>query len=81
MAMVLSSHTGGYLWSGGHLRDLRRTKPLYSNLQPRIDSPLRADNLWINLPSDASIERLNQAIEKLVVRMSSSRLGPQAASD
>jgi ATP-dependent Lhr-like helicase len=34
-------------------------------LQPHIESPLRADNLWINLPSDVSIEHLNQTIQEL----------------
>jgi len=34
-------------------------------LRPHFKSPLRADNLWINLPSDASIEHLNQTIQRL----------------
>jgi len=34
-------------------------------LQPHIDSPLHADNLWINLPADISLERLNRAIQEL----------------
>ena len=34
-------------------------------LQPHFESPLRADNLWINLPSDMSIERLKQTIQEL----------------
>lgn len=34
-------------------------------LRPFIESPLRADNLWIDLPSDASIERLNKIIQEL----------------
>jgi ATP-dependent Lhr-like helicase len=34
-------------------------------LQPHVDAPLRADNLWINLPQDISIERLNQTIQEL----------------
>jgi ATP-dependent Lhr-like helicase len=36
-------------------------------LQPHLNSPLRADNLWINLPPDASIERLNQTIQELCI--------------
>ncbi len=43
---------------------LATNQTIVQYLQPRIDSPLRADNLWINLPSDASIERLNQAIQE-----------------
>jgi ATP-dependent Lhr-like helicase len=34
-------------------------------LQPHIDSPLRADNFWINLPADISLERLNHVIHDL----------------
>lgn len=34
-------------------------------LQPHFDSPFRADNLGINLPSDTSIERLNKAVDEL----------------
>ena len=34
-------------------------------LQPHVNSPLRADNLWINLPSDLSIDHLNQIIQEL----------------
>ena len=34
-------------------------------LQPHVDSPLRADNLWISLPQDISIERLNHTIRDL----------------
>lgn len=34
-------------------------------LQPRIESPLRADNLWISLPSNVSIEHLSRAIQEL----------------
>jgi len=34
-------------------------------LQPHIDSPLRADNLWINLPADLPMERLNGIIQEL----------------
>ena len=34
-------------------------------LQPHVDSPLRADNFWINLPADLSIERLNRTIQEL----------------
>jgi len=28
-------------------------------------APLRADNLWITLPSDMSIDRLNQIIQEI----------------
>jgi ATP-dependent Lhr-like helicase len=34
-------------------------------LQPHIESQLRADNLWISLPPDVSIEHLNQTIQEL----------------
>jgi hypothetical protein len=34
-------------------------------LQPRIDSPLRADNYAIDLPVDTSIENLRQIIDSL----------------
>lgn len=34
-------------------------------LQPHFNSQLRADNLWINLPSDLSIEHLNQTIVEI----------------
>jgi hypothetical protein len=34
-------------------------------LQPYFSSPLRADNFWINLPSDESTEHLVQTIQKL----------------
>jgi len=34
-------------------------------LKPHIQSPLHADNLWINLPPDASIERLRKTIKEL----------------
>ncbi len=34
-------------------------------LQPHLDSPLRADNFWIRLPSEVSIEHLIQAIHEL----------------
>ena len=34
-------------------------------LKPHIQSSLRADNLWINLPSDESIERLMNTIQGL----------------
>jgi ATP-dependent Lhr-like helicase len=34
-------------------------------LQPHIESPLRADNLWITLPTDISIERLNKTIQEV----------------
>lgn len=34
-------------------------------LQPHIDSPLRADNLWITLPVDISLEQMNHAIQEL----------------
>ena len=34
-------------------------------LQPHVDSPMRADNLWINLPADLSIEQLNRTIQEL----------------
>ena len=39
-------------------------------LQPHIDVPLRADNLWINLPSEISLERLNQVIQRAQVNES-----------
>ncbi len=34
-------------------------------LQPHIESPLRADNLWINIPPDTSVERLTQILQEL----------------
>jgi ATP-dependent Lhr-like helicase len=34
-------------------------------LQPHFESQFRADNLWITIPSDISIERLNLAIDEL----------------
>jgi ATP-dependent Lhr-like helicase len=34
-------------------------------LQPHIESALRADNLWISLPSDLPIERLDQIIREM----------------
>ena len=34
-------------------------------LRPRIGPPLRADNLWINLPPDASVARLQQTLEEI----------------
>lgn len=34
-------------------------------LRPHIKAPVRADNLWITLPSDMSIERLNQIIQDI----------------
>ena len=34
-------------------------------LQPHVESPLRADNLWINLPLDISIEWLIHTIQEL----------------
>jgi ATP-dependent Lhr-like helicase len=34
-------------------------------LQPHFESQFRADNLWITIPSDISVERLNLAINEL----------------
>jgi ATP-dependent Lhr-like helicase len=34
-------------------------------LQPHITSQCRADNLWIRLPNDLSLERLNEVIAEL----------------
>lgn len=34
-------------------------------LQSHIDSPLRADNLWISLPANISIEQLSRTIQEL----------------
>lgn len=34
-------------------------------LRPHFESSLRADNLWISLPSDLNIERLNHTIQEL----------------
>lgn len=39
-------------------------------LQPHIESPMRADNLWITLPKDISIESLNQIIQTLLANES-----------
>lgn len=35
-------------------------------LQPHFKSALRADNLWINLPSDTSVEHLSRAIQEVL---------------
>jgi len=34
-------------------------------LQPYVEAPLRADNLWITLPPDTSTERLTHAVHEL----------------
>jgi ATP-dependent Lhr-like helicase len=44
---------------------LAANQTLVQYLKPHIQSPLRADNLWINLPPDASIERLSKTIKEL----------------
>ena len=38
---------------------------LVQYLKPHIEAPIRADNLWISLPPDASIDRLNKTIQDL----------------
>lgn len=44
---------------------LAANQTLVQYLKPHIESPPRADNLWITLPSDASINRLSQTIKGL----------------
>lgn len=44
---------------------LAANQTIVQYLKPLIKSPFRADNLWINLPPDLSIERLNEAIKEL----------------
>lgn len=44
---------------------LAANQTIVQYLQPHFKSPLRADNLWISLPSDESIEHLNQTLREL----------------
>jgi ATP-dependent Lhr-like helicase len=44
---------------------LAANQTLVQYLQPHFRSQLRADNLWINLPPDVSIQHLNETIEEL----------------
>lgn len=44
---------------------LAANQAIVQYLSPHFASPLRADNLWIKLPSDTSVERLNQIIQEM----------------
>lgn len=57
---VISRRGGSTEW--WTFAGLSANQTVVQYLQPYFDAPLRADNLWINLPKDISIERLNQAI-------------------
>ncbi len=44
---------------------LAANQTIVQYLQPHFQSPLRADNFWIGLPSDLSIEQLTRIIEEV----------------
>lgn len=44
---------------------LLANQTLVQYLQPYMESPLRADNFWVRLPADSSIEALNQILADL----------------
>lgn len=44
---------------------LAANETIVQYIQPHVESPLRANNFWIELPADTSIERLDQAIQGL----------------
>jgi ATP-dependent Lhr-like helicase len=57
------AHRGNCIewWTFG---GLAANQTVVQYLQPHLDMPLRADNLWINLPAGISLERLNHAIQE-----------------
>ena len=44
---------------------LNANQTIAQYLRPHIKAPVRADNLWITLPSEMSMERLNEIIQDI----------------